>query len=142
MRFLDANIFLRYLTGDHVVMSRACQELFAEIEQGLQETTTCEAVITEIVYVLRSRNVYGLSAEEVRDRLRPVLSLPGLRIPNREVYFHALDLIVSEPSLDIEDAVCAAHMERLGLTEIYTFDRHFDRLSGIHRVEPGATDDR
>ena len=138
MRFLDTNVFLRYLTGDHVVMSRACEELFAEIEQGLQEATTCEAIIAEVVYVLRSKEVYGLRAEEVRGRLQPILSLPGIRIPNREVYFRALDLIVAHPALDIEDALCAAHMERLGLTEIYTFDRHFDRIDGVERITPGA----
>lgn len=139
MRFLDANIFLRHLTGDHIAMSRACEELFAEIEQGLQEATTCEAIIAEVVYVLRSKAVYGLRAEEVRDRLQPVLSLSGLRIPNREVYFHALDLIVAHPALDFEDALCAAHMARLGLTEIYTFDRHFDRIDEVERVTPGTS---
>lgn len=138
MRFLDANVFIRYLTGDNLTMSQASETLFAEIEQGFEEVTTCEAVITEIVYVLRSKNLYALPAAEIRDRLKPLLSLPGLRIPNREVYFHALDLIVNQPSLDIEDAICIAHMSRLEIAEIYSFDEDFDRVAGVRRVIPGS----
>lgn len=139
MRFLDTNVFVRFLTGDHIIMSQACEALFVEIEQGFQEAATCEAVIMEVVYVLRSKDIYGLTPEEVRDRLRPVLSLPGLRISNRDVYLHALDLIVDHPFLDIEDAVCVAHMAQSGITEIYSFDRHFDRIDVVRRVTPGTT---
>jgi predicted nucleic acid-binding protein len=57
------------------------------------------------------------------------------------VYLTALDLIVETPSLDFTDALCAAHMERLGLSEIYTFDRDFDRINGVERVAPGGLHD-
>jgi predicted nucleic acid-binding protein len=138
VRFLDTNIFLRYLLGDIPDKSLACLDLFEAIEDGREQATTCEAVITEIVYVLRSTKLYGWVPGEIRDMLQPVLSLPGLHIQYRDVYLQALDLIVDHPFLDMEDAICKAHMDRLGISEIYSYDKHFDRVAGVQRVIPGS----
>jgi predicted nucleic acid-binding protein len=39
-------------------------------------------------------------------------------------------------NLSFADAYYAVLMERLHLTEIVTFDKEFDRVPGITRVEP------
>ena len=137
MRFLDTNVFLRYLTGDDEDKAEACYRLFQRVRQGEEDLFTCEAIITEVVYVLSSnRAPYRLSHDEIRSRLAPLLTLRGLRIPQKRVYIRALDIYASLPSLDFEDALAVAHMERLGITEIVSYDRDFDMVTGLQRVEP------
>jgi len=138
VRFIDTNVFLRYFVEDIPIRAAESRELFIAIDEGRIEAVTCEAVIAEIVYVLRSKKTYAWHVQEIHDRMLPVLSLSGLTLPNREVYFRALDLIIDHPFLDFEDAICTAHMERLGISEIYSYDLGFDRIPGVKRVTPMA----
>ncbi len=137
MRFLDSNIILRYLTRDNEAKAQACYELLQDVKQGREEVFTCEATVTEVVYVLSSPKApYRLSHEEIRARLLPILTLRGLRLPQKGVYLRALDIYASSPFLDFEDALAVAHMERRGIVEILSYDRDFDRVGGISRLEP------
>jgi predicted nucleic acid-binding protein len=137
MRFLDTNIILRYLTRDDESKAEACYRLLQRVKQGEEELFTCEAIVTEVAYVLSSpRAPYRLSHEDVRARLLPVLTLRGVRLPQKRVYLRALDLYASSPFLDFEDALAVAHVEHRGLTEIVSYDKDFDRVTGLQRVEP------
>lgn len=136
MKFLDANILLRYFTRDDVAKADACYALLQRVQSGQEAITTCEAVIAEVVYVLSSRNIYGLGREDIQTRLFPVLSLPGLKLPQKRTYLRALDLYVAYPRLDFEDVLAVAHMERQHITTLLSYDRDFDRLSTISRQEP------
>ena len=137
MKFLDTNIILRFLTRDDVEKADACLRLFQQVQLGEEELLTCEAVVSEVVYVLSSpRAGYRLSHEAIRSRLVPILTLRGLRLPQKRVYLRALDVYASSPFLDFEDALAVAHMERLDVSEIVSYDRDFDRLAGLRRVEP------
>lgn len=136
MRYVDTNIFVRYLTQDDPIKSAACLAFFKDVRDEKVEATTCEAVISEVVYVLASRVSYQLARADIRTRLTPVLSLRGLKLPHRNVYLRALDLYVTHTSLDFEDALCVAHMERAGIRDIESYDRDFDRVPGVTRHEP------
>lgn len=136
MRFLDTNVFLRYLTRDDEVKAEAARELFLRLRSGEERATTSESVVAEIVYVLASRAHYGLGREDIRARVRPLLGLTGLVLPQRALLLRAVDLYASYAFLDIEDALSLAHLERLGLDEITSYDSHFDRIPGIQRTEP------
>jgi len=137
MRFLDTNVILRYLTRDDEVKAQACYDLFQRLKSGAEAVLTCEAVITEVAYVLSSpRAPYRLTHEEIRARLSPVLALKGLRLPGKRVYLRALDVWAAHQFLDFEDALSVAHMEEQGIEEVLSYDTDFDRVAGIQRVEP------
>lgn len=137
MNFLDANIIIRYLTRDNEMKAEACYRLFQRIKLGEEEVVTCEAIVTEVAYVLTSsRAPYRLSHSEVRDRLVPILNLRGLKLPRKRVILRAFDIYAAAPSLDIEDALAAASMEQQGISGIYSYDRDFDRVEGVRRLEP------
>ena len=137
MRFLDTNVFLRFLTRDDEAKAEACYQLFQRAQRGEEDLFTCEAIITEVVYVLSSpRAPYRLSRSEIRCRLFPLLTLQGLKIPQSDVYLRALDLYASHSSLDFEDAIAVAHMEHQGITTIVSYDRDFDQVAGLEREEP------
>ena len=137
MRFLDTNVVLRYLTGDDEVKARACYELFQRVQRGEAELFTTESVVAEVTYVLSSpRGPYRLTHEEISSRLLPILALRSLRLPHKQLCIRALAIFAQYGSLDIEDALALAHMERQGITEIVSYDRDFDRAPGVQRIEP------
>lgn len=135
MRFVDTNIFLRYLTNDEPFKAQQCFQLFQQA--GRQECllTTSEAVIAEVVYMLSSRQVYNLTHKEVANRLLPLLHIPGLKLPYRGIVLRAVELYGTYP-IDFEDCLSIAHMEKQKLTDIYSYDQDFDQMANIKRLEP------
>jgi uncharacterized protein len=135
MKFIDANIILRYLTKDDPQKGQKCFELFQKIKNNEIEVTTCEAVITEIVYVLSSKKLYNLARSEIYLMLLPILNLRGFKIPQKNLYIQALDLYASK-NIDFEDALIFAHMKKRKIGQIYSYDNDFDSIEEIKRIEP------
>lgn len=135
MQFIDANIFIRHLTRDDPEKARACFELFQRAQRNEIALITSESVIAEVVYVLSSKRLYNLSHQEVRALLYPLLSLKGLKLIHRTMYLRALDLYAAH-SIDFEDALIVAQMERQRITDIYSYDQDFGSVAGITRLEP------
>jgi uncharacterized protein len=136
LRFLDANVFIRLISGDDQAKMRACLALFQRLRAGDEEGTASEAVLAEIVYVLGSARQYGMSRDAIAGGLGNLLSIDGLRVPGRNNYLRALDLFAANRLLDFEDALTVAHMESRGIKELYSYDRGFDSVPGITRIEP------
>jgi predicted nucleic acid-binding protein len=137
VKFLDTNIIIRYLTGDDQVKSDACFALFQRVVRGEETLFTSETIVAEVAYVLSSsRGPYGITHGEIRDRLLPILALRGIRFPQKSVCLRALDIYAGSPFFDFEDALAIAHMEQQRIQEIVSYDRDFDRVAGVLRVEP------
>lgn len=136
MRLLDTNIVVRYLTGDDPTKAAASFALLQRVARGEERVRLCEAHLTEVVYILSSRAHYGLSHEEIRQRLIPIINLRGLHLPRKKLYRRALDVYALHSTLDFEDALAVAYMEADGLTELYSYDRDFDRVPTVTRIEP------
>ena len=135
MKFIDTNIIFRFLLNDDQVKASNCRKLFDRLKTGSEEVLTSEEVISEAVYVLSSK-VYGLSHEEIRGKLMPVISLVGLRLPHKRLLVKGLDIYANYGDFDFEDAVSIAYMERDEIKEIYSYDKDFDQLPQIKRIEP------
>lgn len=131
--FLDTNLILRHLLNDVPEQSARARALLLRIEAGELRVRTAETVVFEIVFTLQ--RVYKKTPREIRDVLLPILELPAISLSGKPVVSEALRLYV-EAGLPFADAYHAALMADLGLTEIYTFDRHFDHCPGITRLEP------
>lgn len=134
--FVDTNVLLRFLTGDDARKAYDCLELFRRAQDGLVILYTNEAIVAEVVYVLSSKRLYALSPGDIRARLLPLLTLNGLRLPNRELCLRALELYEHFPDLDYEDALAVAHMEQQELDGIVSYDRDFDAVLHVQRFEP------
>lgn len=94
-------------------------------------------VVGEIVFVLSSPHLYRLERERIRELVLPLLALPGLAVPGKDIFPRAFELFVDEP-IDFADAYHAALIESRGETHLYSFDRDFDRIPTLTRDEPGA----
>ena len=94
-----------------------------------------ECVLTEIVHVLSSKALYDRPRAEISIRLGAVIELRGLTLHLKDAHLDALELY-GQSSLDYEDCVSIAMLRLLGIHEIVSFDRDFDRFEDIARVEP------
>lgn len=137
MKFLDTNIVTWYLTRDYRVKADACLALFQSIDRGDEVLFTAETVIAEVAYVLsHPRGPYQLNHGDIRDRLLPNVARPGLRIPRKSICIRAMGIYANTPTFDFEDGLGVAHMEGQHIHEIVSYDRDFDMVPGITRVEP------
>jgi uncharacterized protein len=132
-RFLDTNILIRYFTRDDEEKAARALELLLRIESADEIVETAVPIIFETVYTLRSS--YGMSKEWIRDRVVALLLMSGLRLPEKELCIAALE-VFADRNVSFADAYLAEVMRGRGISEIYTWDRDFDRLTGISRVEP------
>ena len=132
--FLDTNVLLRHLLQDHPQQSLRATAYLARIEHGEIKVRTADTVVFEAVFTLQRQ--YGVSKEEIRNNLLPILELPGIVLPGKRRLRKVFDLYV-DLNLPFADAYHVALMQRLGLRHIISFDKEFDRVPGVTRVEPG-----
>jgi predicted nucleic acid-binding protein len=131
--FIDSNILLCHLHGNHPEHSPRATALLARVERGELEAQLSDMVIFETVFTLERS--YKVPKAQIRDAILALLALPGLLLPGKRRYVRIFELYV-EHNLPFGDAYIAAEMERHGATEIYSFDKEFNRLPGITRLEP------
>ena len=132
--FLDTNVLLRHLLQDHPQQSPRAMAYLARIEHGEIKVRTADTVVFETVFTLQRQ--YGVSKEDIRDNLLPLLELPGIVLPGKRRLRKVFDLYV-DLNLPFADAYHVALMQRLGLRHIVSFDKEFSRVPGMTRVEPG-----
>lgn len=90
--------------------------------------------MAELVCVLQSSR-YGLKPARIRNLLMPVIQISGLKLTNKKLYSQVFDLY-AENGMDYMDAYHLVIMEKTNLKDIYSYDKDFDRIAGIRRMEP------
>ena len=133
MRFIDTNIFIRFLTNDFPQKADACEKLFRKAMENKESLFTTELVITEIISVLES--YYELPKEDVQEKVEKILNTPNLDCPNRDLILAALALY-GEKNVDFTDAYNAIILRHRGIDEVYSYDKHYDRFDWITGLEP------
>lgn len=134
MRFVDTNIFLRFMVNDIPQQADACAALFRKVVAGEEALYITDMIVAEIVWVLES--YYELSSGEVRTKVEKILNTPNLTCDNKEIIIRALALY-DEKRIDYIDAYNACIIKTKGIGEIYSYDKHYDLLDWLKRIEPG-----
>jgi predicted nucleic-acid-binding protein len=86
-----------------------------------------EIVVAETVWVLKS--FYGYPNHDIARIVQELLSHEGLETDDKPGLLAALNLFAAK-NIDFADALVAVHMRQKGIQEIFSFDRHFDRMPG------------
>jgi predicted nucleic acid-binding protein len=133
LRFLDSNVFLRYLLNDDPVRAKVAIDLLERIDKGDELAATSPFVIFEVIFTLQRTLI--LPKRRVRELLAYILEIQNLRLPERDSLVKALDLYV-EKNISFGDAYIAVSMLQQGIHEIYSWDADYDRVSGIERIVP------
>ncbi len=132
-RFLDTNILVRYFTNDEPTMARAALAVMERIERGEERVVTSPIVIFETVFLLERH--YKVPKAAIREKVGDVLALRAVHLPEKALCARALDLYV-EQNIAFADAYHAVWMRARGVSEVYSFDREFDRIVGVTRIDP------
>jgi uncharacterized protein len=131
---IDANVILRYLTQDPLVMAEAARKIFDEARSGKESLAIIPITVAEVVGVLES--FYGYSKKQIAETMTQFLMCEGLEVESLDLLIGALSLY-HEKNLDFGDAVLAITALQKGPKVIYSFDRHLNRVDGLKRLEPG-----
>ena len=133
MKFIDTNIFIRFLVNDIPQKADACEKIFKNAVAKKETLFTTEMVIAEIIWVLES--YYELSQQEVQEKVEKILNTPNLICPHKDLILNAL-IICGEKNIDYIDAYNALILKNKGITELYSYDKHYDRMDWLTRLEP------
>ena len=133
MRFVDTNVFIRFLTEDIPEKAGACEELFKKALADKERLFTTEFVIAEIIWVLES--YYELSKKEVQDKVEKILNTPNLVCQNKDIILNALTLYY-EKDIDYIDAYNAVFLRNNSIETLYSYHKHFDSIDWLTRLEP------
>lgn len=128
MKFLDANIVLGYVTDDSAAESLKCERLLAN-----EKLFTSTLVIAEVLWVLFS--AYKYPKIKVIDALQRILNSQNIYLNDKELILLALDIFEAN-NIDFIDAYNAAVMNHKGIAIIYSYDRHYDLIPKIKRIQP------
>jgi len=132
-KFVDTNIFLRYLTKDDPSKYEKCKEMFKKAMKGEIAITTSAMVIAELVWTLLS--YYKVPKAEVVEKVTVIVGTKNLSIPDKHIVADAL-VLYARKNIDFIDAYNAIFMRYHGLCEIYSYDEDFELIEDIQRQEP------
>jgi predicted nucleic acid-binding protein len=126
-------VVLRHLTRGPPEQSEKAERLIAAVRGGEVAVLLEDVTLAEVVWVLTS--FHHLPRAAVADALARLVALDGIRMPDKTAVESALG-IFGRLNVKFTDALLAAKALRAGQTEIWSFDRDFDRIRGIRRREP------
>lgn len=132
-KFIDTNIFLRYLIRDDPAKYEKCRELFKKTIEGKTSIATSGIVIAELIWTLLS--YYKVPKTDVVEKISIIVSTENLYISDKDIIMDAL-LLYSMKNIDYIDAYNAVFMKYSRLDEIYSYDEDFDTIEGIKREVP------
>ncbi len=136
MIFIDANIFM-YAGGKASPQLKPCQKFLEHVISASsakkEKYSTNTEVLQEILHRYLSLEFRDLAFKMVDSILG--LGMVVLPVTEQDIR-HAKVILSHEASLSVRDAIHAAVMQTNGIQDIATYDRDFDRLPWIHRIEP------
>src|SRR5436309_3293668 len=130
---LDTSVLLRHLTGDHPDHSPRATAFLAMVSGEQLAVRITDQVIFEATFTLERS--YKVPKSDIRDALLGFIALPSVLLAGKQFWRSVFDMYVDSP-LSIVDAFHAVTMKRLRITEIVSFDRDFDHIPGITRIQP------
>jgi predicted nucleic acid-binding protein len=131
VRFIDSNVFI-YHIDRNPVFGGTSREILQRVERG-EETVTSTLVLEEVFIHVEQE----YSPQDIPSVLYSILSYVPLRIIPYTVedMLRATEILGEAGfTVDWDDAIIAAVMERLGIKEIYSNDHHFDKIPSVKRI--------
>ncbi|MFA5415629.1 MAG: type II toxin-antitoxin system VapC family toxin [Methanoregula sp.] len=131
MRFIDANVFIYAVLKPKTTLPEAvlqkkttAKEIFLRVNAG-EPVTTTTVHLSEVANVLEDAAGISFAA----DLLSAILTKPTINVEpvSADDYRESIRL-AQKSAISINDALAVLIMERQGIREIYTFDRHFKQV--------------
>ncbi len=133
MTFLDTNIILRFLTWDDPIKAERCEKLFKRVAAGKTTLFTSTMVIAEVLWTLEK--AYKIPKTQVARLVGKMLNTPNIHLDEKDTLLAALSLHELR-NMDFIDAYNAMVMQSKDIHAIYSYDKDFDLMPPIQRLEP------
>lgn len=134
---VDANVLLRFLTGQPSAQAEGAKRLFQRAEEGDAILEVVPFIVAESFYTLTS--FYKVDRKQAASQLLKLLRQAGLKVRDEEAVMEALDA-VGTANVSFADAYLAA-LAALAAKEkvlVASFDRDFDKFRRGARFDPGT----
>lgn len=130
--FLDANIFIKAVLSPKAPDGRLCNQFLERIIRGEAHACTSALVLNEVLYFFET----NFGKERALRVFGNILAYQNLEIlaVDQKILRHVAAF--SMQGLDATDAYHAATMKANGIDIICSFDKGFDKISGIKRQMP------
>jgi len=128
MRFIDANVFIYAVLKPKTALPEAilrkktaAKKIFLRVNTG-EPVTTTTVHLSEVANVLEDAAGIAFTG----DLISAILTKPTITVEpvSADDYRESIQL-ARKSAISINDALAIIIMERQGIDEIYTFDRHF-----------------
>ncbi len=136
-RFLDSSVFLhaylrpkRRLRDAEKEVKQRASAIIGNVEKG-EEVIISTIHLSEVLNITEAR----LGLEKAVQFLENILATENIRIEGvqRRDYEEAL-VIASRYKISPNDAVACVVCRRMNISEIYSFDKHFDKVPFVKRI--------
>jgi len=131
VRFVDANVFIYAILKPRRELSEKELEIKSRAKAILARINESEEVLTTVIHLSEVANVLEdcagakLAAAFVRDLLsRENVVVEAVSAGD----YLASSLLALEKEVSVNDALAYVIMKRRNVDEIYTFDKHFEKL--------------
>jgi len=129
--YIDSNIFF-YAKILDTQYGESCTKIIEDITKAKLKAAVSTLVVLEVANALRK---YGIT-DAVKDEIDAICSLGMMLGPMDDVIIRWAGDIYHRVGISPYDCVHAATMRKLGVTEILSADKDFDKISEIRRVDP------
>lgn len=130
--FADTNIFVRYYLKDDKKLSPLAENIIHGCLSGKYSLVICAVTFLEILWILGS--FYRQPKDKLISFLENILEIENLTITDQNLT-KTMFLIYKSTNIDITDSYFGALMEQEKISEIFSFDRDFEKIKGIKRIE-------
>ena len=124
--FLDSNILLRYLLGD------AEAPKINKILNGENILVVSDIVVAEVIWTLG--RFYKWPKEKITQFLFVLLKGNNIQF-NENIIFPTLSTFLKY-NIRYTDAYISVIMKQAKIKDVYSFDRDFDKIPEVNRLEP------
>ena len=129
---LDANVVIRHLAQDHIEHSLRASNYLARIATAELQAELSSGVVFEVLFTME--RTYKETRKHASEAVRGLIELAGMNVPDRTLLLSALKL-----HEDYRISMIDAHLATIALeggVPVVSFDRGFDRIPGVQRIEP------
>jgi len=133
MIFIDTNIFIRFFVADNSEEHKKVEKFFNDVVCGNTKYFTNTMVIAEIVWVLGK--YYKMEKNHVCENIRLILDTPNILIKEIKILHNTVE-IFEKQNIDFIDAYNYSYSLMSNSNEIMSYDKDFDKLDMIKRIEP------
>ncbi|MBP7706868.1 MAG: PIN domain-containing protein [Candidatus Aminicenantes bacterium] len=130
--FVDANVFLRFLTLDDRGQHEKAARLFESARRGECRLVTGPPVLFEVAWTLRA--AYKVPKDRVLEALSAVFAMPEMSLTDAALVAAALSLAAATGA-EFADAYVAASGRAAECTGVATFNRKDFQKLGVSLAE-------